>query len=45
MINMSLGGAGTSPIEQAAVTAARDAGTVVIAAAAGVAAVAFSETK
>ena len=33
VINMSLGGAGTSPIEQAAVTDARNAGTIVIAAA------------
>ena len=33
VINMSLGGAGTSPIEQAAVTDARDAGTIIIAAA------------
>jgi len=33
VINMSLGGAGTSPIEQAAVTAAREAGTIIIAAA------------
>ena len=32
VINMSLGGAGTSPIEQAAVTDARNAGTIVIAA-------------
>jgi serine protease len=33
VINMSLGGAGTSPIEQAAVTDARNAGTIIIAAA------------
>ena len=33
VINMSLGGPGTSPIEQAAITAARNAGTIIIAAA------------
>lgn len=33
VINMSLGGAGTSPIEQEAVTAARAVGTIVVAAA------------